>query len=100
RCPPQPLTLSIHAMTALTLNLAKAGDARPRGLTLNLSKAERFTVKLRWDGTADVDLHALLCLGPVGGQAAVTEQDQLLSCYNVAPQGTLPKAADGTFALP
>jgi len=87
-------------MSSLTLTLSKPGDGKPKGLSLNLQKAERFTVKLRWDGSADVDLHALLCLGPVGGQASVTEQDQLLSCYNVAPQGTLPKAADGTFSIP
>lgn len=87
-------------MTKLTLNLAKPGDAKPAALSLNLTKAERFTVKLLWDGDADVDLHALLCLGTASTQPALTQSDQILSCYNLAPNGVLPKLPDGRFALP
>ncbi|QHJ00480.1 hypothetical protein GT347_22385 [Xylophilus rhododendri] len=87
-------------MTKLTLNLAKPGDAKPAALSLNLTKAERFTVKLLWDGDADVDLHALLCLGTASTPPALTQADQILSCYNLAPNGVLPKQADGRFALP
>lgn len=87
-------------MTKLTLNLAKPGDAKPAALSLNLTKAERFTVKLLWDGDADVDLHALLCLGTAATPPSLTQADQILSCYNLAPTGALPKMPDGRFALP
>lgn len=89
---------------SLTLSLTKPGE-RPQGLRLNLAKAERFKVRLSWDGGADVDLHALVARD-FGQGAKVAEYGDLLSTYNVqrnvpghGTQGTLPLAADKTFSV-
>ncbi|RZM02793.1 MAG: hypothetical protein EOP73_08200 [Variovorax sp.] len=91
-------------MSALTLNLAKPGDAKPK-LSLNLSKDEIFVIKLKWDGDADLDLHALACIGQGGEAPTITSLEQILSPYNVIrrvggqQQGSIPKAADGSFSI-
>lgn len=92
-------------MTALTLNLAKAGDVAPK-LALNLNKNERFKVRLAWDGDADLDLHALVAVNPGNGSTCkVSSFDDVLSTYNVqrvirgVPQGHLPLADDKTFQV-
>lgn len=91
-------------MAALTLNLAKPGDIKKK-LSLNLMKDETFTIKLKWDGETDLDLHALACIGYAGQAPTITETEQILSPYNVIrtingqQQGALPKAADGSFSI-
>lgn len=88
----------------LTLSLSKPGDKAAK-LSLNLNKDEKFTAKLLWDGGADLDLHALLCVGVEGGQASITSLDQILSTYNVRRKiagsevGVIDKNADGTFEI-
>lgn len=88
----------------LELNLSKPGDVKQK-LQLNLLKTESFLVKLKWAGKTDLDLHALACSGPAGSQPGLTSLEQILSTYNVkrvtddGPQGTLDKAADGTFSI-
>lgn len=91
-------------MSALTLNLSKPGDVKKK-LSLNLQKDETFTIKLKWDGDTDLDLHALCCIGHGTQTPSITELEQILSCYNVQrtvrgeQQGVLPKAADGSFSI-
>jgi len=90
-------------MSTLTLNLSKPGDVS-RKLALNLQKAERFKVRLAWDGQTDLDLHAIVCLNRGDGAKASSLED-ILSTYNVRRRvgsgevGTLEKAADGSFAV-
>jgi tellurium resistance protein TerD len=90
-------------MTTLTLNLSKPGDA-PRKLALNLTKAERFKVRLAWDGQTDLDLHAIVCANHGDGAKASALED-ILSTYNVRRRvggsevGVLDKRADGSFAV-
>jgi tellurium resistance protein TerD len=89
---------------ALTMNLTKAGDAKPNKLSLNLKKTERFKVRLSWGGDTDLDLHAFHCIND-GTAAKVESFDDILSTYNVKRKiagsevGTLVKAADGTFSI-
>ncbi|MGE5491019.1 MAG: TerD family protein [Actinomycetota bacterium] len=90
-------------MNHLTLNLTKPGDAAPK-LALNLNKGERFKVRLSWEGKADVDLHAIVCVNTGDGAKASSFED-ILSTYNVRRRigtqevGTLPKAPDGSFEI-
>lgn len=90
-------------MPNLTLNLAKPGDVAPK-LALNLTKNERFKVRLAWDGKVDIDLHALVCVN-TGGGAKASSFDDILSTYNVKRAingqevGTLTKNADGSFQV-
>jgi tellurium resistance protein TerD len=90
-------------MTALTLNLRKPGDSL-RKLALNLTKAERFKVRLAWEGQTDLDLHAIVCLN-TGSGAKASSLDDILSTYNVRRRiggnevGALPKRGDGSFAV-
>ena len=91
-------------MTTLTLNLTKPGEKAAK-LSLNLNKDERFSVKLKWDGNTDIDLHAMLCKGSDGAQASITALEQILSTYNVRRKiqgqevGVIDKKADGTFEI-
>lgn len=90
-------------MSLLTLNLSKPGDA-PRKLALNLTKAERFKLRLGWDGSTDLDLHALVCTNQGDGARASSLED-ILSTYNVRRRigasevGSLDKRPDGSFAI-
>lgn len=90
-------------MSAITLNLTKAGDAAPK-LKLNLKKSEVFTVKLAWEGNTDLDLHALHCIND-GNGGKISALEDILSTYNVQRkiggniEGTLPKNSDGTFSI-
>jgi tellurium resistance protein TerD len=90
-------------MANLTLNLSKPGD-RPQKLALNLTKAERFKVRLAWEGQTDLDLHAIVCANHGDGAKASSLED-ILSTYNVRRRvgggevGVLEKRADGTFAV-
>lgn len=90
-------------MSSLTLNLSKPGDAAPK-LALNLNKGERFRVRLAWEGSNDLDLHALLCVNAGSGAKAAGFGD-ILSTYNVRRRiggqevGTLIPAADGSFSI-
>ncbi len=90
-------------MSSLTLNLAKPGEAAPK-LALNLNKGERFRVRLAWEGTNDLDLHALFCINSGAGAKASSFAD-ILSTYNVRRRigtqevGTLTPAADGSFSI-
>jgi tellurium resistance protein TerD len=90
-------------MANLVLNLTKPGEAAPK-LQLNLSKGERFTVRLSWDGATDIDLHAIVCTND-GSGAKASSLDDILSTYNVRRRiggdevGTLAKKADGTFEI-
>lgn len=87
----------------LQVNLLKANEAAPK-LALNLKKGEAFKVRLAWDGGADVDLHALVCVNTGAGAKASSFGD-ILSIYNVKrviggqEQGTLDKNADGSFEV-
>lgn len=90
-------------MPSLQLNLTKPGDTAPK-LSLNLSKGERFKVRLTWDGETDLDLHALVAIN-TGAGAKVSSFEDILSPYNVQrvvrgqATGTLPLAADKTFSV-
>ena len=90
-------------MANLTLNLSKPGD-RPQKLALNLTKAERFKVRLAWEGQTDLDLHAIVCANRGDGAKASALED-ILSTYNVRRRiggsevGVLDKRADGSFAV-
>ena len=90
-------------MANLTLNLSKPGD-RAQKLALNLNKAERFKVRLAWEGQTDLDLHAIVCANRGDGAKASSLED-ILSVYNVRRRvgggeaGVLDKRADGTFAI-
>jgi tellurium resistance protein TerD len=90
-------------MSTLHLNLTKPGET-PRKLALNLTKAERFKVRLGWEGTTDLDLHALVCINHGDGAKASSFED-ILSTYNVRRRiggsevGTLVKRSDGSFAV-
>jgi tellurium resistance protein TerD len=90
-------------MANLVLNLTKPGEAAPK-LQLNLSKGESFTARLSWDGSTDIDLHAIVCTND-GGGAKVSSLDDILSTYNVQRRiggqdvGTLAKKADGSFEI-
>jgi len=87
----------------LVLNLTKPGEAAPK-LKLNLSKGERFTARLSWDGATDIDLHAIVCTNE-GAGAKASSLDDILSTYNVRRRiageevGTLDKKPDGTFEV-
>lgn len=90
-------------MANLVLNLTKPGEAAPK-LRLNLSKGERFTARLSWDGATDIDLHAIVCNNDGSGAKASSFED-ILSTYNVQRRiggqdvGTLKKKADGSFEV-
>lgn len=90
-------------MPALQLNLTKPGDVAQK-LSLNLDKGEAFKVRLSWDGSTDLDLHALVAVN-MGHGAKVSSFEDILSPYNVKrvirgqEQGTLPLAADKTFSV-
>jgi tellurium resistance protein TerD len=90
-------------MANLVLNLTKPGEQAQK-LQLNLSKGERFTVRLSWDGATDIDLHAIACVNDGSGAKASSLGD-ILSTYNVQRRiggqevGTLRKKADGTFEV-
>lgn len=90
-------------MANLTLNLSKPGD-RPQKLALNLTKAERFKVRLAWEGQTDLDLHAIVCANRGDGAKAGALED-ILSTYNVRRRigggdvGVLDKRPDGSFAV-
>lgn len=90
-------------MSTLTLNLTKPGDTAKK-LSLNLTKDEKFVVKLAWEGDADLDLHALLCIND-GQTSQVSSFDDILSPYNIKRKiggqivGTLEKAPDGSFQI-
>jgi len=91
-------------MSSLTLNLSKPGEKAAK-LSLSLKKDEIFTVKLKWDGKADLDLHALACFGLADEPPKVTALEQILSTYNVkrtiagSTVGTLTKLPDGSFEI-
>ncbi|WP_144630472.1 TerD family protein [Bordetella genomosp. 13] len=91
-------------MQKLQLNLSKPNDVAQK-LSLNLSKGERFKVRLSWDGDADLDLHALVAVNTGSGGAKVSSMEDILSTYNVQRTlrgqtvGTLPKNTDGTFQV-
>jgi tellurium resistance protein TerD len=88
----------------LVLNLSKAGDRAPQKLSLNLTKAERFKVRLAWEGQTDLDLHAIVCANHGDGAKASSLED-ILSAYNLRRRiggsevGVLDKRADGSFAV-
>lgn len=90
-------------MTHLTLNLSKPGDTS-RKLALNLTKVERFKVRLGWDGQTDLDLHAIVCANH-GDGAKASSFDDILSTYNLKRRiggqevGSLDKRPDGSFAV-
>jgi tellurium resistance protein TerD len=90
-------------MSKLQLNLSKPGDVTQK-LALNLDKGARFKVRLSWDGTTDLDLHALVAVN-TGAGAKVSSLDDILSTYNVQrtisgqQTGSLPLAADKTFSV-
>ncbi|MEY4765507.1 MAG: hypothetical protein RI907_2180 [Pseudomonadota bacterium] len=90
-------------MGNLVLNLTKPGETAPK-LQLNLSKGERFTARLSWDGATDIDLHAIVCTN-AGQGAKASAMGDILSTYNVRRRiggdevGTLDKKADGTFEV-
>jgi tellurium resistance protein TerD len=90
-------------MSKLVLDLSKPGDQASK-LQLNLSKNERFTVQLSWDGSTDLDLHAIVCTND-GAGAQASSLDDVLSTYNVRRRiggqevGTLAKRADGCFEV-
>ncbi len=90
-------------MPSLQLNLTKPGDAAPK-LSLNLSKGERFKVRLSWDGNTDLDLHALVAVNS-GAGAKVGALEDILSPYNVQrvirgqSAGILSLNADKTFSV-
>lgn len=90
-------------MANLVLNLTKPGESAPK-LKLNLSKGERFSVRLTWDGGTDIDLHAIVCAND-GSGAKASSLDDILSTYNVQRRiggqevGVLAKKADGTFEV-
>lgn len=90
-------------MPSLQLNLTKPGDTVQK-LSLNLSKGDRFKVRLAWDGDVDLDLHALVAVN-AGQGAKVSSFEDLLSCYNVKrvvrgeESGYLPLAADKSFSV-
>lgn len=90
-------------MSKLQLNLSKPGDTTQK-LALNLDKGESFKVRVSWDGSTDVDLHALVAMN-TGAGAKVSSLDDILSPYNVIrtirgqQTGTLPLAADKTFSV-
>jgi len=90
-------------MADLTLNLTKPGDTAKK-LSLNLTKGERFTVRLAWEGQTDIDLHALVCVNS-GAGAKASSFDDILSTYNVRRRigmqevGTLAKKSDGSFEI-
>ncbi|WP_172415341.1 TerD family protein [Comamonas thiooxydans] len=92
-------------MPSLTLNLTKPGDVVQK-LALNLSKGDRFKVRLAWDGDTDLDLHALVAVNLGNGAGSkVSSLEDLLSCYNVKrmirgeESGYLQLAADKTFSV-
>ncbi|MFM9923579.1 TerD family protein [Variovorax sp. H27-G14] len=86
------------------MNLTKPGEKGAK-LSLNLAKDEVFTVQLQWDGSVDLDLHALACFGTATEQPKVTDIEQVLSTYNVKRNidgqsvGVLNRAVDGTFEI-
>lgn len=90
-------------MANLVLNLTKPGEAAPK-LKLNLSKGERFTARLSWDGATDIDLHAIVCVN-AGDGAKASSLGDILSAYNVRRRiggdevGTLDKKTDGSFEV-
>ncbi len=90
-------------MSNLTLNLSKPGD-KPAKLALNLTKTERFKVRLAWEGQTDLDLHAIVCTN-AGDGAKASSLGDILSVYNVRRRiggsevGALDKRADGSFAV-
>ncbi len=90
-------------MSKLVLNLTKPGETAAK-LQLNLSKGEVFTAKLSWDGSTDLDLHAIVCVNDGSGAKAQSLED-ILSTYNVRRRingqevGILDKKSDGSFEV-
>lgn len=88
---------------ALQLNLTKPGDA-PQKLSLNLSKGEKFKVRLSWDGDTDVDLHAMVAVN-LGNGAKISALEDILSPYNIQRKinnqttGVLVQNPDKSFAV-
>lgn len=88
---------------SLQMNLTKAGEV-PVKLSLNLKKSESFTVKLGWDGSNDLDIHAFHCVNR-GQGAKVSAFEDVLSPYNIArvikgeSVGILPLKADKSFEI-
>lgn len=83
------------------LILTKPGDVRPK-LSLNLSKAARFTLELFWESPHDLDAHALLAINS-GSGAKVQGFESVLSTYNCRktnPAGCLTGNPDGSFSTP
>ena len=94
-------------MALITLNTVKPGDVAPR-FALNTDKGSFFRIRLRWNGKADLDLHALVTTMPdtyPTTRPVVNSLDDILSTYNVKrvirgqQQGHLVTAADGTFSI-
>lgn len=82
----------------LTLQLQKPGEEAPK-LKLALNKGAKFSVELYWDSQHDLDAHALEAIN--GGQGAkINALEQVLSCYNLKPNGALTRNPNGSFSLP